>query len=181
MPTNRERSLRAAVEILATGGIRALTHRRVDEQAGLPEGSTSNSFRTRGALLGGVTSHMVAAELPHVARTHTADSPEALADALVELFAQQVGPMRTLTAARLALYVEAGHDEVIREALARGRRDMLTPIRAALDELGARDPELAVRLLGACFQGLFLQVLGGYADIDPRPVIHAAVRAATAG
>src|SRR5690606_10456815 len=42
MPTNRERSLRAAVEILATGGIRALTHRRVDEQAGLPEGSTSN-------------------------------------------------------------------------------------------------------------------------------------------
>ena len=180
MPTNRERSLQAAIEILAADGIRALTHRRVDERAGLPEGSTSNAFRTRGALLGGVTRHMVETELPHVTRSFSVDLPEDLADSLAELFAQQVGPLRRLTAARLALYVEAGHDEAIRAVLIEGRSDVLAPVRAALADLGAADPELAVRLFGSCFEGLFLQVLGGYADIEPRPVILAAVRAALA-
>jgi DNA-binding transcriptional regulator YbjK len=50
----RERGLDAAVELLGAEGVRALTHARVDERAGLPPGSTSNWFRTRRALLGGV-------------------------------------------------------------------------------------------------------------------------------
>ena len=50
----RERALDAAVELLGVHGLRALTHARVDERAGLPLGSTSNWFRTRRALLGGV-------------------------------------------------------------------------------------------------------------------------------
>ena len=50
----RERGLEAAVELLGAEGVRALTHARVDERAGLPPGSTSNWFRTRRALLGGI-------------------------------------------------------------------------------------------------------------------------------
>jgi DNA-binding transcriptional regulator YbjK len=50
----RERALEAAVGLLGAEGVRALTHARVDERAGLPPGSTSNWFRTRRALLGGV-------------------------------------------------------------------------------------------------------------------------------
>ncbi|ETK31602.1 TetR family transcriptional regulator [Microbispora sp. ATCC PTA-5024] len=41
----------AAIEILADRGMRGLTHRAVDEAAGLPPGSTSNLARTRAALL----------------------------------------------------------------------------------------------------------------------------------
>ncbi|MEW9532154.1 TetR/AcrR family transcriptional regulator [Microbispora sp. NPDC049125] len=41
----------AAIGILAGRGMRGLTHRAVDEAAGLPAGSTSNHARTRAALL----------------------------------------------------------------------------------------------------------------------------------
>lgn len=41
----------AALAVLAAEGSRGLTHRAVDEAAGLPSGSTSNHFRTRSALL----------------------------------------------------------------------------------------------------------------------------------
>lgn len=41
----------AALALLAERGMRGLTHRAVDERAGLPQGSTSNYARTRQALL----------------------------------------------------------------------------------------------------------------------------------
>ncbi len=40
-----------ALALLAERGMRGLTHRAVDEAAGLPPGSTSNHARTRAALL----------------------------------------------------------------------------------------------------------------------------------
>ncbi|WP_328908914.1 TetR family transcriptional regulator [Streptomyces sp. NBC_00234] len=40
-----------ALTLLAERGMRGLTHRAVDEHAGLPQGSTSNHARTRQALL----------------------------------------------------------------------------------------------------------------------------------
>lgn len=54
MPPNPERRaqlLDAAIGILADTGVGGLTHRQVDERAGLPAGTTSNYFRTRQALL----------------------------------------------------------------------------------------------------------------------------------
>ncbi|MER8084177.1 TetR family transcriptional regulator [Streptomyces sp. NPDC094048] len=41
----------AALALLAERGMRGLTHRAVDERAGLPQGSTSNFARTRQSLL----------------------------------------------------------------------------------------------------------------------------------
>ncbi|WP_449282856.1 TetR/AcrR family transcriptional regulator [Leucobacter sp.] len=181
MTSNRDRALTAAIEILADEGVRALTHRRVDERAGLPQGSASNAFRTREALLLGITERMAGAELPAVSESLAAGSPEELADALHELFAQQVGPLRTQTAARLALFVEAGHDDAIRAALGRGRSVVVEPLRSAFAALGAPDPDLAVHLVASCFEGLFLHALGRRADLDPRPVITAAVRGALIG
>src|SRR3712207_7033382 len=58
----RERALEAAVELLGAHGVRALTHARVDERAGLPPGSTSNWFRTRRALLAGVVERIAERE-----------------------------------------------------------------------------------------------------------------------
>ncbi len=43
--------LTAAVHVVATAGLRGLTHRAVDREAGLPEGSCSAYMRTRVALL----------------------------------------------------------------------------------------------------------------------------------
>lgn len=54
MPPNPERRVQildAAIGILADDGVGGLTHRHVDDRAGVPSGTTSNYFRTRQALL----------------------------------------------------------------------------------------------------------------------------------
>src|SRR5262249_318131 len=41
----------AAIQLLADEGAKGLTHRKVEQRAGLPDGTTSSYFRTRSALL----------------------------------------------------------------------------------------------------------------------------------
>ena len=41
----------AAIEVVAAHGLRGLTHRAVDREAGLPEGSCSAYLRTRHAMI----------------------------------------------------------------------------------------------------------------------------------
>ncbi|MFD6398278.1 TetR/AcrR family transcriptional regulator [Nocardia sp. NPDC060249] len=50
----------AAIELIATRGIRALTHRALDTQLTLPPGSTSYYFRTRRALIEAVADGITA-------------------------------------------------------------------------------------------------------------------------
>ncbi len=50
----RTRIADAAIAVVAGGGMRALTHRAVDTELGLPAGSTSYYFRTRRALVAAV-------------------------------------------------------------------------------------------------------------------------------
>lgn len=47
----RELVANSAIRIIARDGLRALTHRAVDQEAGIPQGSTSHHARTRLALL----------------------------------------------------------------------------------------------------------------------------------
>ncbi len=52
MSTDRRAQIvTGAIELIATKGIRALTHRAIDNQLALPPGSTSYYFRTRQALI----------------------------------------------------------------------------------------------------------------------------------
>lgn len=55
MPTNAARRAEladAGLAVLARGGARGLTHRAVDRQAGVPEGTAANYFRSRDELMG---------------------------------------------------------------------------------------------------------------------------------
>lgn len=181
MAGNRERSLRAAVELLGNGGMRALTHGRVDAAADLPKGSTSNHFRTRAALLDGVLTWMLEQQLTEVGTALEVHTVDELVNALTDLFAHMTGPARTVTRARMVLIVEAAHDPGLRAALAFGRRTMIDALLPAFERLGAPDPQLAGQTLAACMQGLFLQELGGIDELDPRPVLDLVVRAVVAG
>jgi DNA-binding transcriptional regulator YbjK len=59
--TAREATLlTAAVHVVATQGLRGLTHRAVDREAGLPEGTCSAYMRTRVALLTGLAEFVCA-------------------------------------------------------------------------------------------------------------------------
>ena len=70
----RERVLDAAITLLGTEGLRALTHTRIDANAGVPKGSTSNDFRTRAAVLEGVVAWMYDVE-PSVSAAYSPDTP----------------------------------------------------------------------------------------------------------
>src|SRR5690606_3757177 len=50
-PERRDRLGDAAIEVLASEGSRGLTHRAVDQRAGLPTGTTANYYRSRESLL----------------------------------------------------------------------------------------------------------------------------------
>jgi AcrR family transcriptional regulator len=178
MAGNRERSLRAAVTLLGSGGIRALTHGRVDEAAGLPKGSTSNHFRTRAALLEGVLAWMLDLQLSEVRPSQDVATVDDLVDLLADLFAHMTGPDRAVTAARMVLIVEAAHDDDLRSAMSTGRRTVIDALGPALERLGCPDPALAGRALAACMQGLFLAELSGIETVDARPVIELVVRGA---
>ena len=137
---NRQRVLDAAIDLLGREGVRALTHLRIDQRAGLPKGTASNYFRTRASLLKGVVDTMVASELPAVAHAFMPATVDDLVDEMVNLFDFMTGPNRVLTSARLAMIVEASHDEELRSTLATGREVMERTVVPAFAALGPRTP-----------------------------------------
>jgi len=176
MPGNRDRALDAALEILGTRGIRALSHGRVDEYAGLPKGSTSNYFRTRAALISGAVDWLAQQEL----RTSGADlppsTPAELVDALCALLADQVGPHRARTLARYVLFLEGTHDDEVLGPMLENRRRFEAWMEDILRGLGAHDPVSGARTMLAIGNGLVLHHLSVDPDYDPRPSFQAALR-----
>jgi AcrR family transcriptional regulator len=157
-----QRVLDAAIEVVGTGGVRALTHRAVDAAAGLPTGSTSNLYRTREALLQAMTARLVEAELSgweHLAAAQRPTSPEALADTLAAAVEQLTGPRRTLSVARFALFTEAARDEALRAEVEKAGRRVAAIGRDWLAALGSPHPEEHTALVMAHLDGIVLRRL----------------------
>ena len=60
MPDRRTEIADAAVAIVAAKGLKGLTHRAVDAQAGLAVGTTSNYFSSRASLVAAAVDHVEA-------------------------------------------------------------------------------------------------------------------------
>ena len=179
MSTTRERALDAAVQLVGEQGIRALTHARVDERAGLPKGSTSNWFRTRAALVAGVAAWLAERERQDFGTgdAPVIDTPEQLIDALSRAVAAQTGPLAPRTKARFALFLEGADDAAMLAPLIEQRRVFVEWTVALLAHVGARHPEEAARMLMAAGDGLVLHRVTVDPDAEIRPVIERAVRA----
>jgi AcrR family transcriptional regulator len=121
----RERALEAAVELLGAEGVRALSHARVDERAGLPPGSTSNWFRTRRALLGGIVDWIAERERADFdpSALATLSGVDELIDGLCAVIELQSGPFAARTRARYALFLELADDPELGEPLRRQRHE----------------------------------------------------------
>ncbi|TQM85550.1 TetR family transcriptional regulator [Saccharothrix saharensis] len=178
MTPTKQRALDAAIDLVGTQGLRALTHARVDDRAGLAKGSTSNYFRTRQALLTGVVGRLAELDLARVDLAFTPTTADELVTTLCQAFEHLTGPARTATAARLILFMEAGHSPELREALSRGRAAMEAIGVVALARLGAPDPHGAATALAACFEGHLLHRIARHDPTDPRPTFELLVAAA---
>ena len=178
----RERALEAAVELLGAQGVRALSHARVDEQAGLPPGSTSNWFRTRRALLAGVVDWIAERERADLdpAAMPVITGVDELVEGLCAMTELQSGPFAARTRARYALFLELGGDAELGEPLRRQRREFERWAERMVTGVGIPDPVPATRALMALADGLLLHRLTVDRDLEVRPAIERSVRALAA-
>ena len=178
----RERALDAAVEVLGADGVRALSHARVDQRAGLPPGSTSNWFRTRRALLAGVVDRIAEQERADfdLAELPAITGVDALVDGLCAMTEAQSGPFAARTRARYALFLELSGDPELGEPLRQQRRAFERWTEQIVAAVGIADPVPAARALMALGDGLLLHRLTVDPGLDLRPAIERAVRAIAA-
>lgn len=130
----------AAIDLLAGGGARALTHRAVDERAGLAPGSTSNYFRTRASLVAGVVQQLLDEDLALLAGLGPLPAERDVAPFLVGYVELSRTRRRTAALARLALLADPDAGE-----LAAGRSRLLDAATSAL--AGLADPRATAGVL----------------------------------
>jgi AcrR family transcriptional regulator len=176
--STRERALDAAVRLVGSQGVRALTHARVDAAAGLAKGSTSNHFRTRTSLLAGVIDHIAQSERADLAPA--AAGPVTNVDEFVDAFTGIVtaltGPYADRTRARYALFLELASNPELQAPLRAQRAAFAELSRSFLASLGARNPDAAAQAFMAFGDGLILHRLTVDPDAAVRPSVAIAVR-----
>lgn len=116
------RTLDAAIETIGTAGMRGLTHRAVDDAAGLPRGSTSNHYRSRDELLVGVAKRFAERERAafEAARTEVVVTQEDLGRTIGRFAIESTRDNRSLTLARYSLLVEAAMHPTLQQRMRDG-------------------------------------------------------------
>ncbi|MBD5830110.1 hypothetical protein AWH69_06050 [Janibacter melonis] len=174
----------AGIEVVARGGLRGLTHRAVDAEAGLPPGSTSSYLRTRLALTVAVSERVMSIFDESVSGlAHRLDArpltDEQVVGEVIELFASWLRrPALLLTRQELAAEANR-HPEVARVVCpARDATEEL--IAAMLERLGAPEPEVRARAVLAAGEGVLSAAMsypedirGDYARTVMRTIVEA--------
>lgn len=179
MSQTKVRAVDAAIELLGTRGLHALTHGKVDAAAGLPKGSASNHFRTRDALVRGVVARLEELDRQDWARLYdvTVASVDHLVDAVAGFVTAMTTTDRVRTVARYTLAMEAAHNPEVRASLNRGHDRIRRWAAPVLADLGASDPDAAARTLLAYVDGLIMHALTRPGVVEPREQYVRVVRA----
>ncbi|MEU7008681.1 TetR family transcriptional regulator [Streptomyces sp. NPDC046332] len=164
-PSRTTRVGDAALELLVERGMRGLTHRAVDERAGLPQGSTSNHARTRQALLETAVRRQVELE-SLVLAPHEMPGPgsglEALVDALALALHRYLTDHRALLVSRYELALEATRRPELRAFFdAAGSAAFHGPLIAMMAGAGSPAPERHALSLIAWCEGLMFSCAAG--------------------
>lgn len=169
-----------AMSLIAERGLRGLTHRAVDEAAGLPPGSTSYYTRTRADLIEAALTWMAEEEEREPGRA--AADPPGSADAAADLVAQFVHTALTReadrTRARLELALEASRNPGLRTLYDRLGLRLRRLAEQALHGLGSPEPQRHARVLIAWCDGMLFDSLAGSGSL--RPPDRAELRAGAA-
>lgn len=143
----REEVLAAAVDVLGTRGSRGLSHRAVDTAAGVPEGTTSNHFRSRLDLLLGIREHLAAQRPFDEPLTFEVDDGAALIRRLAAATRYMLDSNRSELIAGMLLFFESVRGGKLADELATDTTRHWRRLATQLAELGAPDPETGAKLL----------------------------------
>lgn len=161
-PRRRE-ILAAATHVLAEHGSRGLTHRAVDREAGLPEGSSSAYFRTRDALeqaLGDFVAAQLAGEVQALAgRLATRPGDHALAVVEVSKLLLRWLDHPELLTARLEITLAATRDPVLASRFDAWRTGLIAVVDDILRSAGKAELGRSATTLVAALDGVLLASL----------------------
>jgi DNA-binding transcriptional regulator YbjK len=175
--TKQQQVLDAAIRVIGTGGMRQLTHRAVDTEAGLPLGSTSNHFRTRDALITGVLGRLLERETALWGSLAVdVTTPDAFARTVGELIERLVeDPVVTL--ARHALFVEVAQRPQLRAEVDRAHRELAGWAVPLVAGLGSTNPHADLAVLLAVIDGLLANHLANPSEhFDPTTAVRKVLR-----
>ncbi|MBL1083000.1 TetR/AcrR family transcriptional regulator [Streptomyces actinomycinicus] len=153
-----------ALALLAERGMRGLTHRAVDEAAGLAQGSTSNVARTRQALLELAVRRHAEREARVLAVEGMPDPSgglDALAEGLALAVHRSLTDNRDLLIARYELALEATRRPELRAFYDRTGAVFREQLAALLTAAGSADPDRHVLSLVAWADGLMFSCAAG--------------------
>ena len=172
----RQRIANAGIALIARGGTHRLTHRAVDAEAGLPNGSTSYYARSRRDLIRLVMEQLSAESQ---AELNDIEGPEKQtvqqATELVGRLTKRLILNGDAQAARFALMFEVRDDDELRRELT-----VDAPVRSSFDEkavkllraLGATDPEGTASEFVALVDAVLMYRAVEAAPIDPVGVVE---------
>lgn len=149
----------AAIAVLAESGSRALTHRAVDERAGLPAGATSNIARTRAALLELTLTRVAELDFEAYAAVDalrpagSAGATDVLAEVLATAFHKVLTVHRARTVARYELVLESTRRPDLRAHFDRAGRVLRDHARDVIVALGSDEPDRHTRQVLALLEG----------------------------
>ncbi|MDA8262754.1 MAG: TetR family transcriptional regulator, partial [Actinomycetota bacterium] len=156
----------AAIKILGTHGARALTHRAVDRELGIPEGSTSNYFRTRHALLEAVFRQICALDAIFLERLAELGSElEPGVESVVRLVVTAVErwivepQYRQRQRARIEIYLISSGDEQLANVVSEFRDEFRQQMAAVFAQMGVSIDQGGMRLVISLADGMILDEL----------------------
>jgi DNA-binding transcriptional regulator YbjK len=159
----RQQLMAAATRVTADQGLRGLTHRAVDREAGLSEGSCSAYYRTRQALQLGLAEHVagtltedvvaLAAELQDCGPQE--EQKTELTSQLILRWVRE----RHLLLARLELGLASARDPELAALMAEWRHRLVGVVASIIEARGHQEAEERAEILVAALDGVLLAAL----------------------
>jgi DNA-binding transcriptional regulator YbjK len=164
----REEILRAALRLIGSRGMHAVTHRDVAREADVPLGSTTYYFATKEELLREALRLFVAEEGRRLrAAAQRFEGVRAEPETVVDAVLAEIGDTLTRPVEQVAqfeLYLEATRTPALAEEARASFAAYEEIATAALRAGGAADPEALAPLFIGLIEGLMFRQL-----VDPRP------------
>jgi AcrR family transcriptional regulator len=164
MPDRRAQLADAALAVVAQTGLKGLTHRAVDAAAAVAEGTTSNYFRNRAALVDAVADRLEQLDVELLQSLSPAGPPAnagEVAEQVTGLIFALMQQHATLSRARLAMSLDRP------ESVTAGHFRLLGGLEQTLAGLGIPDAPARARDVADYSDGLLLHQLTARRGEDP--------------